>query len=750
MGPYTPPLRSSTAGGSGLRTGYDLDLAWGRVQRGDLFGGLTAAVIALPLALAFGVAAMSPAGPEHASTGALVGLLGAIFTGFFAAYFGGTPSQITGPTGPMTAVITLFVAASMQGRTTGDVPMVMTLAGLAIAMGGGIQIAVGWVGGGKLVKYIPYPVVAGFMNGIAVIIFLSQIKPFLGVRELADFDITTGWVPVTIGTLTVVAIVLTKRISKVVPASLVGLLVGIAVYIVIALLGYAPLRAQSNTLLIGPVPNPFTSIDHVPLLQLGSLGDIHALDLKRMFSTAVTIAALGSIDSLLTSVVADVVTNTRHDSKKELFGQGIGNIVSGVLGGIAGAGATVRTLVNINAGGRTRHSGMVHAGVIFVVVMALGWPAGWIPQATLAGILFATAWGIIDRYSLGLFRRKLVRNEFILMLVVAGVTVVIDLMIAVAIGIATAAMLFIMQQTKSGATVRKLRGDVLVSRRQRPRSQEAILAAHGAGTVVFQIRGALFFGTADAVQTEIEADLPQVKRLVLHLARVRDIDLSGVQVLLAIVRRYREREVPVAISGLHMLQASRPGLHHMLVELGVIDLIGKDRVHPTLDRALEAFEDELLAEYGQATTAAPCELSDFDALSTLDAAELAALARLVVARDVAAGEIVFEQESPADAIAFVRHGRLGVVTTNVAGESCVSLLGRGEIYGARTFFDDLRWQCSLRAEERSSLYLLSRSALATLFAEHPKIHDALTRTLLKTTIKHVDALRSELALLEDG
>jgi CRP-like cAMP-binding protein/anti-anti-sigma regulatory factor len=413
-------------------------------------------------------------------------------------------------------------------------------------------------------------------------------------------------------------------------------------------------------------------------------------------------------------------------------------------------GATMRTLININAGGRTRHAGMVHAGVIFIVVVALGWPAGWIPQATLAGILFATAWGIIDRYSLGLFRRKLVRNEFILMLVVAGVTVVIDLMIAVAIGIATAAMLFILQQTKIGAAVRKLRGDVLFSRRARPQAHRTILAKHGAGTVVFDIRGALFFGTADAVQTDIEADMSSVKRLILHLARVRDIDLSGVQVLLAVVRRYRERGVPVAISGLHYLQASRPGLHRMLVELGVIELIGKEHVHATLDRALEMFEDELLAEHGHRTAAQALELSDFQALRELDDAQLATLTRLVVARDVAEGELLFEQQTPAEAIAFVRHGRLGMITKGSETEARVAVLGRGEVYGARTLFEDLSWQCSLRAEERASVYLLRRDALATLAVEHPNLHGALTRSLLETTIKRVDALRSELALLEDS
>jgi CRP-like cAMP-binding protein len=188
----------------------------------------------------------------------------------------------------------------------------------------------------------------------------------------------------------------------------------------------------------------------------------------------------------------------------------------------------------------------------------------------------------------------------------------------------------------------------------------------------------------------------------------------------------------------------------MLVELGVIELIGKEHVHATLDRALEMFEDELLAEHGHRTAAQALELSDFQALRELDDAQLATLTRLVVARDVAEGELLFEQQTPAEAIAFVRHGRLGMITKGSETEARVAVLGRGEVYGARTLFEDLSWQCSLRAEERASVYLLRRDALATLAVEHPNLHGALTRSLLETTIKRVDALRSELALLEDS
>lgn len=721
----------------------------GRVQRGDLYGGLTAAVIALPLALAFGVSAYAPLGPELASTGALVGLLGAIFTGFFASLFGGTPAQVSGPTGPMSMIVTLFVAETMQGRTTADVPLVVTLTAFMIAFGGGIQIVIGWLGGGKLVRYIPYPVIAGFMNGIALIIFLGQIKPFLGLHGgFGDFEIATAWVPMVIGTVTIVAIVGAKRITKSVPGSLVGLFVGIAVYLGIAALGYAPLRAESNTLLIGPIPNPFTSFDHLPLLQLGSLGDISPIDLRRVLSTAVTLAVLGSIDTLLTSVVADVVTNTKHDSKKELFGQGIGNIVSGLLGGLAGAGATVRTLVNINAGGRTRHAGMIHAGVMFVVAIALGWPAGWIPRAALAGILIVTAYGIVDRYSLGLFRRRLVRNEFALMLAVAGVTVVVDLMLAVAIGIGTAAMLFIVQQLKTGISVRRLRGNELFSRVGRSPSQRALLQADGSGTVIFQLRGALFFGTTDTVSTTVDAELANAKRIVVDLAGVRDIDLSGAQLLLQLVERCRAAGKQIAFSGLGSFELTRPGLHERLSELGVFDKVGKDCLHRTLDHALEDFEDEILALHGEPSTGT-VELAHYEVLSELTPDEVRLVGERLVERTLGAGEVLCQEHAPAEEVVLVRRGRLALISSTQMGETRVAVFGPGAVYGARALLASTAWAGSLRAEVDAAVYLLPRAAVVELAGAHPRIAEHLQQGLLRTAMLRMDTLRSELVWLED-
>ena len=487
---------------------------------GDIWGGLTAAIVALPLALAFGVAAFAPLGAEHASTGALVGLLGSIFTGFAAAKFGGTPSQITGPTGPMTVVSTAFIAqiVSVHGP---NLPVIAVLMALGIVIGGTVQILIGLSGGGKVVKYMPYPVVAGFMNGIAIIIFIGQIKPFLGIGgDWSEFDFSVGWVPMTVATGTVAAILISRKVSQAIPGALVGLIAGIVIYLALAASGLAPFTSADNPLLIGTVPNPFASWEQMqrlmPVFQFGALENLGFSDFKMAFTAGLALAVLGAIDSLLTSLIADSVTHTRHDSRKELIGQGIGNILSGLGGGIAGAGATVRTLVNVRAGGRTSRSGMLHSTVIFLVVMVFGTPAGWIPLAALSGILFYTAVTMVDYYSLRLIKRRNVRSEFIIMIIVTAITVVVDLMVAVGVGCAIAAILFITQQIRQPVVHRRARGNEIFSRRVRSSAKEtAVLKEFGKRTLSYELKGSLFFGTTDALINDVEADLESADKLYL-------------------------------------------------------------------------------------------------------------------------------------------------------------------------------------------------------------------------------------------
>jgi SulP family sulfate permease len=382
--------------------------------KGDIFGGLTAAVVALPLALAFGVAS---------GVGPIAGLYGAIAVGFFAAVFGGTPSQVSGPTGPMTVVMGAVVASHAN-----NLPEAFAI----VILGGALQILFGVARLGRYINYTPYSVVSGFMTGIGVIIMILQVLPFLGLpaagggpvgalRVLLDLDLGRVGIPATGLALATLLIVIfwPQRLSRFLPSPLAALVIG-----TVASVLFFP-----GVPIIGAVPTGLPT-PTMPAINMSQLAGI--------FQAGFILALLGSIDSLLTSLVADTITRTHHNSDRELIGQGIGNVVAGLIGGLPGAGATMRTVVNVRAGGRTPISGAIHALVLLALALGLGPLAAKVPHAVLAGILMKVGWDIIDW---GYVKRiaRVPLEKAVVMLTTLALTVFVDLIAAVAVGIILAA-----------------------------------------------------------------------------------------------------------------------------------------------------------------------------------------------------------------------------------------------------------------------------------------------------------------------
>lgn len=382
--------------------------------RGDLFGGITAAVVGLPVALAFGVAS---------GMGAAAGLYGAIGVGLFAALFGGTRSQISGPTAPMTVAMAVIITEHASS---------MSEALVVVMMGGFLQILLGVLRIGRYVAYTPHVVISGFMSGIGLIVMLIQAMPFIGapaapggvvgtIQVLSDAVGHINYSAFAIAFVTLAVGVLWPRaLSRIVPGTLVALVVG-TLLSVLWLTGVP---------VIGVIPSGLPEIVLVP-----PTADF----LLRAIEPALILALLGSVDSLLTSLIADSLTGTRHRADQELVGQGIGNMVAGLIGGLPGAGATMGTVTNIRAGGTTRLSGAVRAAILLVLLMGLGWIVEPIPHAVLAGILMKVGWDIVDWRMLKRIHR--LRGEhLIILLITLGLTVFVDLVTAVAIGLIVAGM----------------------------------------------------------------------------------------------------------------------------------------------------------------------------------------------------------------------------------------------------------------------------------------------------------------------
>ena len=384
-----------------------------RSFKGDLFGGITAAVVGLPVALAFG---------EASGLGALAGIYGAIAVGFFAAVFGGTRSQISGPTGPM--AIAMSVVVTLHADNLAAAFTIVIMAGL-------FQVLLGLIGIGRFIAFTPYSVISGFMSGIGIIIILLQTLPFVGL-SVAEGPISSieGWADgianfnasaFAIAAVTLaVGVLWPGRLRRVFPPTLAALIVG-------TMIGVLWL---TDVPVIGNVPTG---------LPAPQLPDLSPSILVQAVTPALTIAMLGSIDSLLTSLIADSMTRTQHNADRELVGQGIGNMVAGFLGGLPGAGATMGTVINIRAGGRTPISGVIRAAILLALVLGLARYVEVIPHACLAGILVKVGWDIIDwRFLTRIMRMQ--REHLAVMAITMLLTVFVDLVTAVAVGLIAAGM----------------------------------------------------------------------------------------------------------------------------------------------------------------------------------------------------------------------------------------------------------------------------------------------------------------------
>ncbi|CAA0182269.1 SulP family inorganic anion transporter [Tenacibaculum maritimum] len=551
--------------------------------KGDLFGGITAGIVALPLALAFGVS--SGLGPS-------AGLYGAIFISFFAALFGGTSTQISGPTAPMTAV-SMVVIASIIATNDGDVSKALPAILTVFLLAGFFQIGLGVIGLGKYIRYIPYPVVSGFMTAIGVIILITQILPSLGYYPKEDTDFVANFKPQAeevilenilkeeagegilvlenfketinraekitdadilkesktlagkeasgvLGAIkvlpralkninllelllalgTIIIIYGFKRITTTIPSTLVALVVMTGIALGFGL-NYRPIEEIPGGL---PIPN------------MGIFANFSISGLTPYIFTALTLALLGAIDSLLTSVVADNMTKTKHKPNQELIGQGIGNSIAALFGGIPGAGATIRTVVNINSGGKTKLSGMIAGIMLLVILLGLGPIASKIPAAVLAGILITVGIGVMDYKGLRAIPSlprdiKLgpikLSSEVLIMLVVLFLSTFWNLVYAVGIGLVIASLMFMKKigdLTATNSNVKPLNEEAWPDEINFPKNLvEEVFIKH--------IKGPLFFGSTSDFQQIIKQIPNTASTIIIRMDRMQYIDQSGLYAL---------------------------------------------------------------------------------------------------------------------------------------------------------------------------------------------------------------------------
>ncbi len=555
--------------------------------KGDLFGGITAGIVALPLALAFGIQAFSGVtDPSAASLGAYVGLTGAMLLGFFAALFGGTHSQISGPTGPMTVVTATLVTGAWTA-SNGSISEVMLSMALAAIFCGIFQILFGLIKIGKYVRYIPYPVLSGFMSGIGVIIILQQIYPLLGQSKggsmiellvgLPGAVASTSITALLLGVATVAIIYLFPLLTKKVPSTLVALVVMTVVSLFIDMDGVATIGKIPSG-----IPMPFFAKEGVSLAGI-NWGAV----LMAAIVPGLTLAGLGSIDTLLTSVVADNITKTKHNSNRELIGQGIGNAIAGLFCGLPGAGATMRTVVNVKSGGRTQLSGMVHALLLLAIMLGLGSVVQYVPLSVLAGILITVGVGIID------FRGfkdlpKIPRADAVVLIVVFLVTVFVDLLTAVGIGMVIACVLFMKRASdlvEGGYSSQEMTN----FDKESPWADEGGMPDTVAHQIYVQrLNGPIFFGTINKFKEVMQTVPDSAKIVIIRMRLVSFMDQSGLYAMEEAIKDLQARGVQV------LMTIIQPQPMYMLTTHKVIPaVVPEDHTFKTFEECTEYLKKQL-------------------------------------------------------------------------------------------------------------------------------------------------------------
>lgn len=724
---------------------------------GDLSGGFAAMLIVIPQAMALGLLAFAALGPSWPAFGLIAGVMSSVVGSLVAGVIPAARCQIMGPRTSTTVVFagilaTLIAHPLLQTAQGPDVTQILTLAFVAVFLSGLFQIGFGLLGFGRAIKFVPYPVIAGFMNGIALLMFISQLGSALGV-EIGKSALTVLQAPtpshlasLLVTAAVIAAVVFAPRITRRVPALLCGLVVGVALHYLLAWM--LPGAA-------GPVIGRLPAIEFAPreLVEMIRLAGREEFMAWVMFllPSALLLASVASLDGLLAAVSTDPVTRSRHDSNRLLQGQGAGSALAAAFGALPPVTSTHTRVANYHSGGRTRLSALFHALLMLAAVFALQPLVARIPVAALAGVIIYTAWTLIDRWTRDLLRRLGAdgadRREILLNLAVIAAVMLsmllINIMVAFAVGIAAAVLLLLVRL--SGSPVRRaLDGTVRASLKVRSPEARARLQPLARQIRIFELEGTIFFGTADRLQSDIE-NLPEGTRYaILDFRHVTDIDASGARALETIGHTAARRGLQVLLS--HLRQDETHG--RFLAALGIDGAVPRQYWFPDLDRALEWAEDRLLGQE-RFEDGPELALQDMALLAGLDAEEAVRVTALLERHELSHGEAVFKEGDPGDRLYLIARGAVSIKVrlTDAARARRLATFVPGVFFGEMSMIEGGQRSADAFAKgDCVVLYSLGAAQLAQLVREHPqtgiKLYRNLNREIAARLRVTSDALRA--------
>ena len=723
---------------------------------GDAWGGLAASLVVLPQSIAFGVAVYAALGPAYAAYGALAGFLGAAAIGLASSAAGGAPRLISTPCAPAAAVMAPLVAELLgRVRSPEQVMVLLLVVGLLVGL---LQIAYGLLGGGTLIKYIPYPVVTGYLSGVAILIVLSQGPILLGLPK--GMTLNPGlwtlsawrWEAVAVGLATIAGTLAGPRLTRKVPATVLGVAGGVLTYLGLAYLHPGLRVTAGNPLVIGPI-GVQTAGFGAWTTRWAEAAALGFAEVHKLLFPALTLSILLSIDTLKTCVVLDAMTGTRHDSNRELIGQGLGNAVSGLAGGMPGSGAMAPTVVNLSSGGRSRASGLFSAAFVVATFLLLSRAVAWLPMAALAGMLIVLAGRMFDWHSFHLLRARATWFDFAVAAVVVATAVSVDLVLASGVGLALSILLFIRNMMHSSVVRRKVYGDQVTSYQRRLPEEAAILAREGSKIAIFELQGSLFFGTADQLYTEVEPDFSRRRYFIFDMKRVLSVDFTAAHMLDMIENRLFERGGRLLFANIPQTSPTGQDLASYLRQLGLTDPARRAHLFPTLDEAFAWAEDRILAKNLEGSAPDwPLPLEEIDLLKGMDPGYLAALKDCTGTRTLATGESLFMQGAEAaDEMYLIRRGRVRIeLDVDSGGRHLLAVFSRGDFFGEMAFLDHGRRAASAVAVAPTELFALSRQRFDAAAARDPELGRKLFSRISKALALRLRQADAEIRALHEA
>lgn len=706
----------------------------------EIIGGFSALLVALPSAIAYSLIIFSGLGNSYSKQAAIAGIVGTIVLSIVASLFGKTPGMITAPSAPAGAVLSAYVMELVHRKNVSleYIPIFVTLTALFAGL---LQFATGRAGLGKLVKYIPYPVVTGYLGSVGLLIIWGQIPKILGFGKSSEILTALSnsslkyqnYIHFLIGSSTVLAMILAIRISKRIPPAVFALSIGVITFFALGSFADGLFSLTNNPFVIGKISvSPLEFIENISRTWTLILG----FDIDLALNLIVPVVTLGfvlSIDTLKTCIVHDSMMQTRHDSNRELMGQGFANIASSLMGGIPGSGTLGPTLVNLNSGGKTKLSGALVG--IFSTLILFFIPAilSWIPIAALAGVLVVLGFRMLDWNSFKLLKNKGTIIDFLVIVIVIISALMYDLVTAAGTGIGMAILLFIREQIRFSVIYRKMTGDQKFSKKKRLPSEIEVLERRGKSTLILELQGQLFFGTTDQLYTVLESNLAKSKYFILDMRRVLSVDFTAFHTFTQIHSRIAANDGMLFFSSIPMDLPSGKNIREYFANLGFAENRTL-RFFDDLESALEIVEDKILAEEftGSRISNSEMNLAEFEFFEDVTPLLIKKLEKHFHRKNFQNGDSIFLQGDRGDEIYFIRKGDVKILIPLASNQNVlITIFSQGDFFGDIAFLDSDCRSANAVASGEVSLYYLSKKEFEKIVKKYPELGSLFYERLAK-------------------